>query len=81
MMARSFDDKGINAMLWTFVIGGWLALVVLVWRIGAALRLAGRLWRQAAALLHLPWWRPLTEAERAELHQPLFLAPGRWPPS
>jgi prepilin peptidase CpaA len=68
-------EQGIEAMLWTFVLGACTALIVLVWRVGPV-RLAGRLWRQIAAVFRLPYWSPLTEAERGELHSPLFLAPS-----
>ncbi len=68
-------DKGIRAMLWTFVLGGCAGLIVLVWRVGP-LRLA------TAALRHLLWTirlgRPsaLTDDQRAQLQPPLFLAPS-----
>ena len=68
-------EQGIEAMLWTFVLGACTALIVLVWRVGP-LRLLGRMWRQFAAMFGLSYWSPLTEAERGELHSPLFLAPG-----
>jgi prepilin peptidase CpaA len=68
-------QQGIETMLWTFVLAGCMALIVLVWSVGP-LRLAGRLWRQLAGVLRLPYWSPLTETERKELHSPLFLAPS-----
>ena len=70
-------DHGIEAMLWTFVLGACMALIVLVWRVGP-LRLMGRMWRQIAAMFGLAYWSPLTEAERRELHSPLFLRPPHW---
>jgi prepilin peptidase CpaA len=67
-------EKGIEAMLWTFILGACLGLIVLVWRVGPA-RLAGRVARQAVWTLRLRWWAPLADAERAQLRQKLYLAP------
>ncbi len=66
---------GIKAMLWAFVLGGCVGLIVLVWRVGP-LRLA------RAAMRHLVWTirlgqaSPLTPDERAFLKPPLHLAPS-----
>ena len=67
-------EQGVTAMLWTFVLGGCMGLVVLVWRVGP-LRLLVRVFRQAMWSLRLGHWEPLTDAERAQLQPPLFLAP------
>ncbi|MBN1909447.1 MAG: prepilin peptidase [Pirellulales bacterium] len=67
-------DQGIEAMLWTFVLGACLALSVLVWRVGPW-RLTVRVLRQVLYTLRLWRWSPLTEDERAQLQPPLFLAP------
>ncbi len=71
-------EKGIEAMLWTFVLGGCMALVVLIWRVGPWRLIAG-VFRHVVWTLRLGNWAPLTEAERAELQPPLFLAPAPWP--
>jgi prepilin peptidase CpaA len=67
-------QEGLAAMLWTFVLGGCLGLIVLIWRVGPW-RLFVRLLRQLLWTLRLGFWSPLTPEERAELQQPLFLAP------
>ena len=67
-------ERGIEAMLWTFVLGGCAGLIVLVWRVGP-LRLTARAFRQALWTLRLGRWSPLTPDERAQLQPPLFLAP------
>ena len=67
-------DRGIEAMLWTFVLGGCLGLIVLVWRVGP-LRLTARVMRQVLWTVRLGRWSPLTPDERAQLQPPLFLAP------
>lgn len=68
-------QQGLEAMLWTFVLGGCVALIVLIWRVGPA-RLIARAVRQIVWTLRLRYWSPLGEEERAELQTPLFLAPG-----
>ena len=67
-------EQGITAMLWTFVLGGCLGLIVLIWRVGP-LRLIVRAFRQMVYTLRLGRWSPLTEQERGQLQPPLFLAP------
>jgi len=65
---------GLEVMLWTMVIGGVMALVILVWRVGAV-RLVGILWRyaQAAAGGRKP---ELLDDERAAMRTDLFLSPS-----
>ncbi len=52
-------EKGIMAMLWTFVFGGCVALIVLTWRVGPW-RLAVRVFRQIVWTLRLGNWSPLS---------------------
>jgi len=68
-------DQGLEAMLWTFVLGGCMGVIVLVWRVGL-LRLVARVFRQFVWTLRLGRWSPLTPDERAQLQTPLFLAPN-----
>jgi prepilin peptidase CpaA len=68
-------ERGIEAMLWTFVLGGCMGLIVLIWRVGPW-RLAARTLRQVLWSLRLGSWSPLTPEERAQLQPPLFLAPN-----
>lgn len=67
-------DRGIEAMLWTFVLGGAMGLMVLIWRVGPW-RLLARVMRQVLWTVRLGRWSPLTPEERAQLKPPLFLAP------
>jgi prepilin peptidase CpaA len=67
-------EQGITAMLWTFVLGGCVGLIVLVWRVGP-MRLVVRVLRQILWSLRIGAWSPLTQIERAQLRPPLFLAP------
>jgi prepilin peptidase CpaA len=68
-------EKGVEAMLWTFVLGGCVALIVLIWRVGPW-RLAVRVARQVLWSIRIRQWSPLSEEERAQLQPPLFLAPS-----
>ncbi len=67
-------DRGVEAMLWTFVLGGCMGLIVLVWRFGP-LRVTTSVGRHLLWALRLGRFQPLTPAERAALQPPLFLAP------
>lgn len=66
---------GLEAMLWTFVIGACMAVVVLIWRTGlfSLLRLAAR---YAAGVVRLRTLHPLSEEERAPLKTNLYLSPS-----
>lgn len=66
--------RGMEAMLWTFVLGACMGLTVLIWRVGPW-RLVARTFRQLMWSLRLGAWQPLTDDERAQLQPPLFLAP------
>jgi prepilin peptidase CpaA len=65
----------LEAMLWTFVIGGCVALIVLVWRYGA-----WQLVRRGFEFLSYAWRAgpaaTLSEEERKPLKSGLYLAPS-----
>lgn len=67
--------QGLEAMLWTFVLGGCMGLIILIWRVGPW-RLLVRVFQQLMWTLRLGSWSPLGEDERAQLQPPLFLAPN-----
>lgn len=67
--------EGLEALLWTFVLGGCAGAILLVWRVGAW-RLVARVFRQIVWSLKIFHWSPLTEEEHAQLNAPLFLAPS-----
>jgi prepilin peptidase CpaA len=66
-------ERGIEALLWTFVLGGAFALGLLIWRVGFW-RLATSAARHAFYSLRLGTWQPLSAEERKELEPPLYLA-------
>jgi len=68
-------ERGLEALLWSFILGAAVALIVLVWRVGAW-RLVVRLVKQALYVFRLGGWARLTPDERAQLQAPLFLAPS-----
>jgi len=68
-------DGGLRAMLWTFVLGGCMGLIVLVWRVGP-FRLAAAAARYLLWVVRLGRLSPLTPDQRARLQPPLFLAPS-----
>jgi prepilin peptidase CpaA len=67
--------RGIEALLWTFVLGGACGLIVLVWRVGLWTLLV-RIVRQIVWSLRLGGFSPLGADERRQLQPPLFLAPS-----
>lgn len=67
--------RGLEALLWTFVLGAWVAILLLVWRVGA-LRLLGRALQRMASLLRFRVWTPLSGEERERLQTDVFLSPA-----
>ena len=68
-------SSGIETLLWTFVIGGASALVILIWKIGAV-KLARRVVHQLMCKLGMGTWDSLSNEEKTQLQLPLFLAPA-----
>lgn len=76
-MAGAFlgPELGLEALLWTFVLGGATGLILLAWKLGVVVFL-GRIWRQLNWKLNFGSWQPLTANEQVHLQMPLFLAPS-----
>ncbi len=68
-------EKGLEALLWTFVLGACFSLIVLVWRVGPVTTVS-RVVRLVSSKLRLPWFMPLSDEERKALKPPVFLAPS-----
>jgi Flp pilus assembly protein protease CpaA len=66
---------GLEAMLWTFVLGAITALALLIWQFGAV-SILQETWRHLKAVAIARRWLPLTATERAPLKRTLFLAPA-----
>ena len=68
-------QDGVEAMLWTFVLGGVAAMTVLIWQIGI-LRIISKTGQHMLLVLRARSWIPLTREEREPLRRCLFLAPS-----
>ena len=67
-------EFGIETLLWTFVLGGAVGVIILVWKLGA-INLGFRVLQQLMSRLQLGNWEPLTDEEKTSLQLPLYLAP------
>ncbi len=68
-------ERGLEALLWTFVLCAGFSLIVLVWQVGPVTTVS-RVVRLMATKMRLPWFTPLSEEERKVLKPPIFLAPS-----
>jgi len=68
-------EDGIEAMLWTFVLAGCVALISLVWRVGPV-KLLVWVTRHALWILRLGKAATLTDEEKEQLKTQLFLSPN-----
>jgi prepilin peptidase CpaA len=68
-------ERGLDALLWTFVLGAAAGLAVLIWRVGLFRLMAGSV-RHVLLSLRLVSWLPLSRSEREQLQPPLYLAPA-----
>ena len=68
-------EQGVEALLWTFILGGLVGLVLLIWRVGFV-KLVTACTRQLLWSLRIGNWLPLSEEERKTLQRPLYLAPA-----
>jgi|SRR5579872_2717794 len=68
-------EKGLEVVLWTFVLGGAAGLALLIWRVGLVRLVKGTV-RHVLWSLRLVSWLPLSDAERQQLQPALYLAPS-----
>jgi len=66
---------GMETILWTFVLGGAMAVLVLIWKLGAV-HLVRSLYQQVMCRCGFGEWSPLSEDEKKQLQLPLYLAPS-----
>lgn len=71
-------EQGVEALLWTFVLGGMAGLAMLVWRVGLVKLTSGMI-RHLLWSLKIGDWLALTDDERRQLRRPLYLAPAALP--
>lgn len=76
-MVGSFlgPERGLEALLWTFVLGGAVGLIVLIWSVGPV-PLAIHLGKRLGHAVRLRRFEPLSADEKAALQPRLFLAPS-----
>ena len=67
--------RGIEAMLWTFVLGGIMGTAILIWEVGVV-RLVTNTVKHLWLVIRARGWLPLTEEERKPLRRWLVLAPS-----
>lgn len=67
-------ERGLEALLWTFVLAGCLGIIALGWQVGPG-SLIVRVFRQSLFMMRLGGWAELSTEERAYLNFPWFLAP------
>jgi prepilin peptidase CpaA len=68
-------ERGIEALLWTFVLGAIMGTVLLIWQIGFV-RILVKTIEHLKFVFKARSWVPLTPAEREPLKRWLFLAPS-----
>ncbi|MCH8829022.1 MAG: prepilin peptidase [Planctomycetes bacterium] len=68
-------EHGVEALLWTFVLGGAMGVAIVIWRIGF-LKIVANMIGQFRLILRARGWVPLTDKEREPLQRWLFLAPS-----
>ena len=68
-------QRGLEVLLWTFILGGIGGVAFLVWQQGAW-NLMTRAAKHVANMVKYRGWVPITDADRAPLQQTLFLAPA-----
>lgn len=67
-------ERGLETLLWTFVLAACLGIIALGWKVGPG-RLIVRALRQCLYMLRIGGWAELTPEERAQLSFSWFLAP------
>lgn len=67
--------RGLEALLWTFVLGACAAIGMIVWRVGAW-RLVAIGFRRLASWLRFRAWQVQSEEERAMWKTDVFLSPA-----
>ena len=68
-------ERGVEALLWTLVLGGILGGAVIVWQVGFV-NIVVQLGRQLGRIWRARGWVPLDAEVRQPLNQTLFLAPA-----
>jgi prepilin peptidase CpaA len=68
-------EQGVEALLWTFVLGAVMGVAILIWQFGF-LKIVANTFRHIMLMFRVKGWVSLTEEEREPLKRWLFLAPS-----
>jgi prepilin peptidase CpaA len=68
-------ENGIEAMLWTFILGSIMGIGVLIWKLGV-IHIFKKTWDHLRIVFKAKSWIPPTEEEREPMQRWLFLAPA-----
>ena len=68
-------ERGVEALLWTLVLGGVLGGAVIIWQIGFVNIVTG-VGRHCVRVVQARSWVPVPSSARQPLQQTLFLAPA-----
>ena len=68
-------ERGVEALLWTLVLGGILGGAVILWQLGVVNIVVGVM-KHLARMWQLKGWVPVSNESRQPLQQTLFLAPA-----
>lgn len=68
-------ENGIEAMLWTFILGSLMGIAILIWKLGL-LHILAKTFQHLKIVLTAKGWIPPTDEERQPLQRWLFLAPA-----
>jgi len=67
-------EKGLEVLLWAFIIGGCVGLIVLIWKVGL-LTLVARSWQLVVGVVSLGTLLRPPPQEQEALKLPIFLGP------
>jgi prepilin peptidase CpaA len=70
--------QGIEALLWTFVLGSLASLTLLIWQLGFV-HIIRKTFEHIRCIIRAGGWVPLTHEEREPLRRTLYLAPAALP--
>jgi Flp pilus assembly protein protease CpaA len=68
-------QRGVEALMWTFVLAGAAGIAMVVWQIGA-IAILQRVFRQLRTMWRAKGYVPLTDEDREPLKRTMFLAPA-----
>jgi prepilin peptidase CpaA len=68
-------ERGLEALLWTFVLGAALGVILLIWRVGLG-QLISRVLQQVRWSLQRTGWTGFSADEQKQLQREIYMAPS-----